>query len=155
SGHSGYPQPAVWQACDDPRNCVDTARINHFKIPTDRNRGRKCRPRNLNNPTTSIFCTRRRARKASACALARVFPLAAILLLVSSASSTLGANTENDFRGATNTSSVLTSSNWSLGHVPTVSEDAVFDSSSGGTGIRAMTTGNLTVGSWSVTATSG
>jgi CSLREA domain-containing protein len=60
-------------------------------------------------------------------------------------------NTTNNYTGST-TGSVLTGSNWSLGHVPTVSEDAVFTAT---TGIRTQTAGNLTVGSFNVTASSG
>lgn len=66
----------------------------------------------------------------------------------------LAANTANTYSGTT-TGSVLTTTNWSLGHVPTVSEDAVFDGVSAGTGIRTFNNGSLTVGSWNVTASTG
>src|SRR5947209_9022308 len=46
-------------------------------------------------------------------------------------------NTENDWTG-TATGNISTTTNWSLGHVPTSSEDAVFTSSSNGTGIRGL-----------------
>jgi fibronectin-binding autotransporter adhesin len=66
-------------------------------------------------------------------------------------------NAENDYTGVA-TGSLLTTTNWSLGHVPTVSEDAVFNSSSLA-GIKSLgtgaTVGNLTVGSFDVTATTG
>jgi CSLREA domain-containing protein len=61
------------------------------------------------------------------------------------------ANTTNNYTGSS-TGSVLTAGNWSLGHVPTVSEDAVFTAT---TGIRTQTAGNLTVGSFNVTVSSG
>jgi autotransporter-associated beta strand protein len=61
------------------------------------------------------------------------------------------ANIENDYIG-TATGSLVNAANWSLGHVPTVSEDAVFTAT---TGIRALTAANLTVGSFNVTATTG
>lgn len=60
------------------------------------------------------------------------------------------ANTANNYIGAP-AGSLLTTGNWSLGHVPTVSEDAVFTAT---TGIRTLSAGNLTVGSFNVTATS-
>jgi autotransporter-associated beta strand protein len=63
------------------------------------------------------------------------------------------ANTTNSYTGTT-TGSVLTGTNWSLGHVPTVSEDAVFPVGAA-TGIRTFNNGSLTVGSWDVLATSG
>lgn len=61
-------------------------------------------------------------------------------------------NTTNSYTG-TSGGSVTTGSNWSLNHVPTVSEDAVFNSSVAG-GIRTIGA-DLTVGSFNVTATSG
>ena len=67
-------------------------------------------------------------------------------------------NTANNYTG-TATGNVTTTTNWSLGHVPTVSEDAVFASTSTA-GIKNFGTGAtvgapLTVGSISVTATTG
>jgi len=62
-------------------------------------------------------------------------------------------NTTNNYTGTT-TGSLLTDSNWSLGHVPTVSEDAVFPLGAT-TGIRTLSNGSLTVGSFNVLATSG
>ena len=61
--------------------------------------------------------------------------------------------TTNNYTGTT-TGSVLTAGNWSLGHVPTVSEDAVFPVGAT-TGIRTFSNGSLTVGSWDVLATTG
>ena len=61
------------------------------------------------------------------------------------------ANTANSFTGGS-AGSLLVASNWGLGHVPSVSEDAVFDVGSGGTGIRKLSAGSLTVGSFNVTA---
>jgi autotransporter-associated beta strand protein len=61
------------------------------------------------------------------------------------------ANTTNNYIGSA-TGSLLTGTNWSLGHVPTVSEDAVF---TGAAGIRTLTAGSLTVGSFNVTAATG
>jgi autotransporter-associated beta strand protein len=61
------------------------------------------------------------------------------------------ANATNNYTGSSS-GSLLTAGNWSLGHVPTVSEDAVFTAT---TGIRTLTAGNLTVGSFNGTATSG
>jgi autotransporter-associated beta strand protein len=60
-------------------------------------------------------------------------------------------NTTNNYTGGSG-GSLLTASNWSLGHIPTVSEDAVFTAT---TGIRTLTAGSLTVGSFNVTAASG
>lgn len=60
-------------------------------------------------------------------------------------------NSANNYIGAA-TGSLLSSGNWSLGHVPTVSEDAVFTAT---TGIRTLTAGSLTVGSFNVTASTG
>ena len=62
-------------------------------------------------------------------------------------------NTTNNFTGST-TGSLLTTTSWSLGHVPTVSEDAVFPVTAL-TGIRTLTSGSLTVGSFDVLATTG
>ena len=63
----------------------------------------------------------------------------------------LAANTENDWTGVS-TGNLSTTTNWSGGHVPTVSEDAVFNSSSNGTGIRHLDNNTMTVGSFDVTA---
>ena len=61
------------------------------------------------------------------------------------------ANTTNNYTGSSS-GSLLTTTNWSLGHVPTVSEDAVFTATAG---IRTLTSANLTVGSFNTTASSG
>ena len=60
-------------------------------------------------------------------------------------------NTLNSYTGS-ETGSLLTPANWSLGAVPSVTQDAVFTAT---TGIRSLTTGDLTVGSFNVTATAG
>ena len=67
------------------------------------------------------------------------------------AASAAHANTTNNYTGSV-TGSVLTGTNWSLLHAPTVSEDAVFTAT---TGIRTQNNGNLTVGSFNVTASTG
>jgi autotransporter-associated beta strand protein len=69
-----------------------------------------------------------------------------------------GANTENDYIGS-GTGNVTTTTNWSSGHVPTVTEDAVFNSSSNA-GIKNYGGGGtvgspVTVGSLDLTATTG
>ncbi len=64
------------------------------------------------------------------------------------------ANTADNFSGGA-TASLLVNGNWSLSALPLVGNDAVFTSSSGGTGIRPLTAGTLTVGSFDVTATTG
>lgn len=61
-----------------------------------------------------------------------------------------GQNTVDNYTGASN-GSLLTAGNWSAG-LPSVSNDAVFTAT---TGIRTITAGSLTVGSFNVTATSG
>lgn len=62
-------------------------------------------------------------------------------------------NTANNYIGS-GTGNALTPSNWSAGHVPLVSEDAVFTSTSA-TGIKTFNNGTLTVGSLDVTANTG
>ncbi|HET9857770.1 MAG TPA: hypothetical protein VFP99_08025, partial [Chthoniobacterales bacterium] len=64
------------------------------------------------------------------------------------------ANTANVYIGST-TGNLSTTGNWSLGHVPTVSEDAVFDGVSGTTGARHLDSASMTVGSFDVTAATG
>lgn len=74
----------------------------------------------------------------------RLLLLASTILI--SAATVNAANTENDYSGAS-TGNVLTTTNWSLGHVPTVSEDATFPSAAA-TGIRTLSGNNgITVGS--------
>src|SRR5438105_1431274 len=80
-----------------------------------------------------------------------VWSLSLLAVLAVAVFVTQAANTENDFT-ATGTSSVLVAGNWSLGHVPNISEDAVFNAN---TGIRPMNAGNLTVGSFNLTAATG
>ena len=63
------------------------------------------------------------------------------------------ANTENDLTSSNSTASLLNPSNWSLGHVPLVNEDATYTGTT--TGIRQINIGNLTVGSFNVTGNSG
>lgn len=77
-----------------------------------------------------------------------VRPMASGLRPVVSAPSLVLANTANIFIGAPG-SSLETPTNWSLGHVPTVFEDAVF-STFGGTSGGIVTA--LTVGSFNATA---
>ncbi len=82
--------------------------------------------------------------------------LATIALLGSAGA--LGQNAQNTYSGS-GTGNVTTGSNWSLGHVPTITEDAVFSTTSN-SGIKnfggGATVGSpLTVGSLNVTATSG
>ncbi len=79
-------------------------------------------------------------------------------ILLASSSHTFALNTENDWIGS-GTGNVTTTTNWSLGHVPTVTEDAVFNASSTA-GIKNYGTGAtvgspVTVGSLDVTATTG
>jgi fibronectin-binding autotransporter adhesin len=77
---------------------------------------------------------------------------AAALLALQSA---VAANTGNNYTGST-TGSLLVPGNWSLGALPTITNDAVFTANTGiSTGIRTLTAGSLTVGSWNVTASSG
>ena len=66
---------------------------------------------------------------------------------------TFFANTQNDLTAASGTASLSTPGNWSLGHVPTVSEDATYTGTT--TGIRSLTAANLTVGSFNITGSSG
>src|SRR6266849_1133601 len=61
------------------------------------------------------------------------------------------ANTTSNYIG-TSTGNLSTTTNWSLGHVPIVSEDAVFTATGG---IRHLDASSLTVGSFNVTAASG
>src|SRR5438874_450912 len=49
----------------------------------------------------------------------------------------LAPNTENDWIGSS-TGNISTTTNWSLGHVPTSTEDAVFNAASNGTGARHL-----------------
>lgn len=84
-------------------------------------------------------------RRIDALLLVFTFVIVAILLSTSAEA----ANATNNYTGSGG--SLLTPGNWSLGHVPTASEDAVFTS----TGIRTLTAGALTVGSFDVTATTG
>ncbi len=76
-----------------------------------------------------------------------LFPVLALTLLLLDQSAQ-GQNTPNTYIGST-TGSVLIDSNWSLGHVPMVSEDAIFNN---GGGTRTLSNGSLTVGSWDILA---
>src|SRR2546423_9551172 len=82
--------------------------------------------------------------------LSRLIVFAAII----STSAVFAANTENDWTG-TATGNISTTTNWSLGHVPAVSEDATFNASSNGTGARHLDNASATFGSLNVTATTG
>ena len=63
------------------------------------------------------------------------------------------SNTVNEYIGSV-TGSFLTPGNWSLGTVPTVSNDAIFPLAAG-TGIRTLNLGNVTVGSLNALAATG
>lgn len=76
---------------------------------------------------------------------------ASVLILCLLSRAAYGANAANNYIGPAS-GSLNTPSNWSAGHLPTVSEDAVFTAL---TGIRTLTAANLTVGSFDVTANSG
>src|ERR1043166_22403 len=73
------------------------------------------------------------------------------IAILSLATATFAANTENDWTGSS-TGNISTTTNWSLGHVPTVSEDATFNGVSSGTGIRHLDNASATFGSLNVTA---
>jgi autotransporter-associated beta strand protein len=60
-------------------------------------------------------------------------------------------NTANNYTGPSN-GDLTNPANWSLGHVPTVSEDAVFTDDPG---TRTLSAAELTVGSFNVTASTG
>ena len=80
-------------------------------------------------------------------------PLWAVLALLALAPSAFAANTADNYTGSA-TGSLLTTGNWSLSALPTITSDAVYPSGAA-TGIRTLTAGNLTVGSFDVLATSG
>src|ERR1039458_3804591 len=67
--------------------------------------------------------------------------------------SAFAANTADNYTGSA-TGSLLTTGNWSLSALPSITSDAVYPSGAA-TGIRTLTAGNLTVGSFDVLATSG
>src|ERR1700731_801887 len=87
----------------------------------------------------------------------RRFSLTLILAVAALAMLAVGrsvhaANATNNYTGSSS-GSLLTATNWSLGHVPTISEDAVFTAT---TGIRTLSGNNsLTVGSFDVSAATG
>jgi autotransporter-associated beta strand protein len=85
------------------------------------------------------------------CWLGTGFPTAHILAGLIATHPALALNTADDFTGSA-TGSLLVSTNWSLGAVPSVTHDAVFTAT---TGIRTLTADDLTVGSFNVTATAG
>lgn len=100
-------------------------------------------------PTTKLTLTRKPLLAALACG-------AVAGLAVQQP--TLAQNAPNTYTGS-GTGNITTGSNWSLAHVPTVSEDAVFASTSN-TGIKNFGTGAavgapVTVGSVDVTAAAG
>src|SRR5690606_21948714 len=82
----------------------------------------------------------------------RSLAIAAAVSTLAVADFASGANTPVRFDGV-NTGSLLTATNWDTDTLPTVSNDAYF-SSTNTTGIRKLTSGDLTVGSFNVTATS-
>ena len=79
--------------------------------------------------------------------------LAGFIAALLAAHSAQAQNAVDNFTGST-IGSLLTPGNWSLGSVPLVSNDAVFPSTAT-TGIRTLTAGSLTVGSFNVLATTG
>ena len=79
--------------------------------------------------------------------------LGAVCILLTVIWSAQAQNTANTWNGTT-TGSLRTASNWSLGAIPTVTNDAVFSSAVAG-GIRTLTAGDLTVGSFNLTASTG
>src|SRR4030095_8622343 len=81
------------------------------------------------------------------CSLVFLCLIATLVLVVHA------ANTQNELTSTSETASLLVDGNWSLNHVPTVSEDAVYTGTT--TGIRTVTAGNLTVGSFNHTGGGG
>ena len=79
--------------------------------------------------------------------------LAGSIAVLLAAHSATAQNTVNNYTGAV-AGSLLTPGNWSLTLVPVVTNDAVFPSTAL-TGIRTMTAGDLTVGSFNVLANTG
>src|SRR5690242_19617877 len=61
-------------------------------------------------------------------------------------------NTSNNYTG-TSGGSLVSGGNWSLSHVPTVSEDATYTGTT--TGNRTITANTMTVGSFNLTGASG
>jgi len=76
--------------------------------------------------------------------------LAGSIAALLAAQSAFAQNTVNNYPGAP-AGSLLLTGNWSLGALPLVNNDAVFPLGAG-TGIRTLTAGNLTVGSFNVLA---
>lgn len=87
------------------------------------------------------------------CWLGTGFPTAHILAGLIATHPAFALNTADDFTGSA-TGSLLVSTNWSLGALPSVTHDAVFTATTL-TGIKSLTAGDLTVGSFNVTATAG
>jgi fibronectin-binding autotransporter adhesin len=78
--------------------------------------------------------------------------LAGSIAALLAAQSAFAQNTLNNYTGAP-TGSLLLTGNWSLGASPLVTNDAVFPLGAGG-GIRTLSAGDLTVGSFNVVANS-
>ena len=78
--------------------------------------------------------------------------LAGSIAALLAAQSAFAQNTVNNYTGAP-TGSLLVTGNWSLGASPLVTNDAVFPLGAGG-GIRTLSAGDLTVGSFNVVANS-
>jgi autotransporter-associated beta strand protein len=79
--------------------------------------------------------------------------LAWLALIAGATSPSFAQNIANTWSGSA-TGALGTAGNWSLGTVPVVTNDAIF-SVAVGTGIRTLTAGTITVGSFNVTAPSG
>ncbi|MCX6995776.1 MAG: autotransporter-associated beta strand repeat-containing protein [Kiritimatiellaeota bacterium] len=80
--------------------------------------------------------------------------MAAVAVLLLAAGSAKAANTADNLTNTSSTATLIVGNSWSLGSVPAVSNDAVW-TGIGGTGIRTMSAGNLTVGSFNVTTNGG
>ena len=65
-----------------------------------------------------------------------------------------GSNTINTLTDTSSTASLLVPGNWSLGTLPTAANDAVLDVY-GGTGIRTLSAGNVTMGSLNLITNAG
>src|ERR1035438_3028802 len=104
------------------------------------------RPSTFGSPANSVHKSRSRFA---------VLAAWVVLALLKFGFDAQAANTADNYTGSS-TESLLTPGNWSLGSVPTVVNDAIFTATPGTRTIGAgSTVGNLTVGSFDVTASSG